>query len=110
MSKFIVRITKSVEVEVDAETRQEAEQIARDQVEDGCLAFDTEIVVRSVGMGGRTFCQWLRVLDDEHNVSVYETEDRPGMFGFTGCESDDFESTEEAVEAAVLYYGLIEAN
>lgn len=109
MSKFIVRITKSIEVEVDAETRQEAEQIARDQMADGCFTFDTEIVVRSVGMGGRTFCQWLRVLDNEHGVSVYETEDHPGQFRFTGCESD-FETTEEAIEAAVLHYGLIEAD
>ncbi|MEN3374407.1 hypothetical protein [Dechloromonas sp. ZS-1] len=110
MNKYVVKITKTCSIEVEAETREMAEQIARDQEADGCLSFDMEVEVRPVGIGGRTFPQWLRVLDNECNVSVYESELETGLFGFTGCDADIYESVEEAVEAAVTHYRLIEAE
>ncbi len=44
---------------------------------------------------------WKRVLSDKHGIEVYASNDNPGCFGFTGCESDDFESEYEAIQAAV---------
>lgn len=35
---------------------------------------------------------------------VYESQENPGYYGFTGCESDDYETEEEAEEAAREYY------
>ena len=86
MSKYVVSITKTCEIEVDAEDRAMAEQIARDQEADGSVTFDMQFDVRPVTLGERTINQWLRVLDDEHGVSVYESGDCPGSFGFTGCD------------------------
>jgi hypothetical protein len=33
-------------------------------------------------------------------ISVYESTDAPGYFGFTGCDSDNFASFEKALHAA----------
>lgn len=82
-----------------------AEQIARDQEADGCLGLDLQVDVRALRFGEHTLNHWIRVLDDEHGVNVYESE--PGCFGFTGCEADVFSSQEEAVEAALRHYGVL---
>lgn len=108
MAKYVVTIAKTAEVEVEAENREAAERIARDQEADGCLGFDMEVAVRPVVLGEHTINHWVRVLEDEHNVSVYGSDGHPGRFGFTGCDADDFESLEEAVEAALRQYGLLE--
>jgi hypothetical protein len=56
--------------------------------------------VKNGGLQGHPESDWL-VLLSEHDVSVYEAEDLPGHFGYTGCEADDYMSFDEALAAAV---------
>jgi hypothetical protein len=53
------------------------------------------------GFGGKSIEYWSNYLNKEADVSIYETEDLPGHFGFTGCESDQYNSEAEAVNAAL---------
>ena len=105
MSKYVITVTKVAEIEVEADSREAAEQVARDQEADGCICFDMQFESRPVVLGEFSVSQWVRILDDENNVSVYES--AGGCFGFTGCESDHYPSFNEAVEAAVQQYGLL---
>ncbi|MDK9702507.1 MAG: hypothetical protein OEL20_05160 [Sulfuritalea sp.] len=110
MNKYLVAITKTAVIEVEGEDRAAAERIARDKESDGIVAFDMEVGLRPIIIGDHSIHHWLRRLDDECDVSVYEAQDLPGHFGFTGGDADDFASLEEAVEAAVVQYGLIETT
>jgi len=106
MNKYRVAITKVGYVEVDAESRDHADEIARSQEADGCVEMDIEVDIQPVMIGDCTLEHWVRRLDDACNVGVYEAEELPGHFGYTGCEADDFMSLGEAVEAAVLQGGV----
>ena len=110
MPTFIVDVSKMASVKVDADNMDAAEEIVRDQEADGCLGLDLQVDVRPVLFTDCTTNQWIRKLDDDHNVSVYESNAAPGNFGFTGCDADDFETLTEAVHAAVIHYGLAEAD
>ena len=101
--EFIVKITKQAEINIDASTVQEAEQIARDMEADGSFPLDLEVSVTPARLGSFAWNQWLRKLEDK-GVSIYSSGD---LYGFTGCESDSFESQEEAITEAALQYGLI---
>ncbi len=101
--EFIVKITKQAEVSIQANTADEAEQIARDMEADGSFPLDLEVSVTPAKLGTFAWSQWLRKLDDQ-GVSIYSV---GALYGFTGCESDSFESQEEAITEAALQYGLI---
>lgn len=109
MPAYIVDISKMASIEVEADNTDMADQIARDQEADGCIGLDLQVDVRPLVFDDRSVDQWIRKLDDEHNVSVYESNACPGNFGFTGCESDEFETLTDAVHAAVIHYGLVES-
>lgn len=109
MSKYSVTITKTCVIEVVADNATAAEASARDKEADGCLGFDMVVDTRPILIGMHTIDHWIRVLDDECGVAVYESGDLPGQFGFTGCDADHFESLAEAVEAAVMHYDLVDA-
>lgn len=53
------------------------------------------------GFGGHPKSFWIEKLGLA-DVSIYEAEDLPGHFGFTGCDSDDFMSFDEALHAALV--------
>lgn len=53
------------------------------------------------GFGGIPKSRWIEELSLA-SVFVYEAEDLPGHFGFTGCDADDFMSFEEALRAALI--------
>lgn len=109
MPAFIVDVSKMASIEVEADNMDMAEQIVRDQEADGCLGLDLEVDVRPVLVSDHSNEHWIRKLDDEHNVSVYESDISNNTFGFTGSESDEYETMTEAVHAAVIHYGLVEA-
>lgn len=56
--------------------------------------------VANGGLQGHTETFWVDRLQ-EHRISVYESEDVPGHFGFTGCESDHYTSHALALVAAI---------
>ncbi len=106
--KYVVTITKTAVVEIEAESAFAAEQIVADQDSDAIIEMDRTIEAVPAAMDAHTLAQWIRKLDDEHNVSVYESIDVPGQYGFTGCDFDDYESRSEAVAAALKFYGMLE--
>lgn len=53
------------------------------------------------GFGGHPKSLWIERLGSA-DVSVYEAEDLPGHFGFTGCDADNFMSFDEALHAALI--------
>lgn len=108
MPAFIVDVSKMASIEVEADDMDMAEQIARDQEADGSLGLDLQVDVRPLVLNDHSINQWIRMLDDKHSVSVYESDLSNSTFGFTGCESDEYETLTEAVHAAVIHYGLAE--
>jgi len=56
--------------------------------------------VANDGLQGHTEQFWLDRLQERH-ISVYESEDVPGHFCFTGCESDHYTSHALALVAAI---------
>lgn len=52
------------------------------------------------GLEGQSEAYWLSRLKPL-GVFVYASETSPGFFGYTGCESDSYETEQEAVCAAV---------
>lgn len=60
-----------------------------------------QLPLENGGLAGKSVEVWKALLEDI-DVSVYEAEDLPGQFGYTGCDADDYLSEEEAVNAAVL--------
>ncbi|WP_432263161.1 hypothetical protein [Cupriavidus sp. TMH.W2] len=107
MPMFEVTILKAAEVEVEADNAAAAVQIVRNQDADGVLGYDTQASATPVVFGAHPLSHWLRRLDEERNVSVYEADNMPGHFGYTGCEADNFQTMEEATLAAVLANDLI---
>lgn len=75
-----------------------------DRVIDELLAFRERaqgvLPVANGGLGGQSAEHWLERLADI-DISVYEAEDLPGHFGYTGCDADCYLSETEAVVAAV---------
>lgn len=53
------------------------------------------------GFGGHPKSFWIETLSLV-DVSIYEAEDLPGHFGFTGCDADDSMSFDEALHAALV--------
>lgn len=56
--------------------------------------------IQNGGLQGKPAQYWLDLLDPL-GISVYEAEDLPGHFGYTGCDADDYMSLDEALVAAV---------
>lgn len=54
------------------------------------------------GLDGKSVDYWQDRLNNE-DISVYEAEDLPGHWGFTGCEADCYQSELEALAAAVQH-------
>ena len=108
LKKFVATITKTVEISIEAESQEAAEQIARDREADGYVSFDMEIAVRPILLGDNTITHWIYLLSEQCNVTVYESNQFPGRFGYTGCETDSFESLGAATQAAMLAYGMVE--
>ena len=54
------------------------------------------------GFAGKPVDYWVDRLD-EIGVSIYESADEPGNYGFTGCDCDDYTTEDAAVSAALLY-------
>ncbi len=57
--------------------------------------------LKNGGLGGHTADFWIDKLI-EIDVSIYEAEDLPGIWGFTECDCDDYTSETEALIAAVI--------
>lgn len=110
MPKFHVEITKRCIVEIDADNKKDALQSARDRDYDGTLQFDEAIDAIPIAFGGKTLEQWRRALENEHDCCVYEVEDMPGHFGYTGSEADHFESEDEALVAALIEHGVLPSD
>lgn len=110
MTKYRVRIVKAAEIEVEAESIAHAEQIGRDQEADAIVSFDTEVSASPVSIGGKPMAYWEQLLNGLFDVQVYESPEIAGRFGFTGCDSDDYESRNAAIEAAVLAHCIVEIS
>lgn len=107
MPQYRIKIVKSAELVVEAESRTHAEQIGRDQDSDGIVPFDMEVSVTPLTIGARPMSFWESLLDQDFGITIYPSEAVEGNFGFTGCDSDDYESRETAIEAAVLANGIV---
>lgn len=53
------------------------------------------------GLGGVAIDEWVRRLD-AIGISIYEAEDYPDHYGYSGCDVDCYGSEADAVTAAVL--------
>lgn len=109
MPNFVVAITKTGSINIEASSKEAAEEIARSIEADGSFPLDLEVNVQPAVLYQLKTDEWVQRLDEECGVSFYETTD--GHYGFTGCESDNFTSLQAAIHAAVLeYHGELEPS
>lgn len=107
MPLFKLTITQTAVLEIQADDADAAIQAGHDKLADGLVEFDTAVDSAPVKFDDKTRDQWKRILEDVAGISVYESQDNPEHFGFTGCDSDDYESESEAVIAATVAAGLL---
>lgn len=113
MSKqFTMEIRKVIVVTVGAEDRESAAMSIQEDIDAGgySQSFDwaePQMVLLDVSYDEASELEADEALLKKHKIEVYSS-DHPGMWGYTGCDADSYETCSEATEAALVSARLAE--